>query len=152
MLSITQFRSNSMAQANQQPAEHSPHGSAISMLDTFDPEDLLNLEMSLDLLSINEATAKEPAIKELFKLYSNLNFANHPARSVLHLLKNHAFKILARFCHAVAESKDPHLLHLLVQFLNYNISSYAKMEQNYLDWEKKQFDYEMKYKRLKQDL
>ena len=89
-----------MAQANQQSVEHSLHGSVVSMPSAFDPEDLLNLEALLDSLSINE-----PIFKELTRLDFNLNFSKHPARSVMHLLKNHAFKILAGFCHAVAGNK-----------------------------------------------
>ena len=106
-----------MASTNQQPVEHFPHGSAISMPGAFDPEDLLNLKASLDPLSINEPIAKEPTAKEPSRLYSNLVLANHPARSVLHFPKSHAFKTLAEFCHAVAGTKGLRLLHSLVQIL-----------------------------------
>ena len=99
----------------------------------FDPEDLLNLKASLDPLSINELIAIKPAIKEPSKLYSNLNLSNHLARSVLHFLKSHAFKMLAEFCHAVAGNKGPRLLYSLVQILDYDIGLYAKIEQSYLD-------------------
>ena len=115
----------------------------------FDPDDLLNLEASLDLLSINKPTATELATKKPSRLDSNLDLSKHLARSVLHLSKNHTFKTLAGFCHAVAGSKSPLILVSLVQILNYDIGSYAKIEQSYLDWEKKQFDYEMEYKQLK---
>ena len=101
-----------MAPANQQPTEHFLYGSAASMPSAFDPEDLLNLEASLDLLSINEPTASELVPKK--RLDSNLDLSNHPACSVLHLSKSHAFKTLAEFRHIVAGSKDPRLLHLLV--------------------------------------
>ena len=106
---VTQFRSNSMVPANQQPAEHFPLGNAVSMLDAFNPKDLLNLKTSLDLLSINESTPKKSS-----RLDSNLDFLKHPARSVLHLPKNYTFRTLARFRYAVAGSKSSRLLHLLI--------------------------------------
>ena len=134
---ITRSRSNLMTQANQQPAEHSPHGSAVNMPGAFNPENLLNLKASLDPLSINELTATEPAPKKPSRLDFNLDFSKHSARSVLHLSKNHAFKMLAGFCHAVAGSKSFCVLHSLIQILDYDIDSYAKIEQSYLDWEKK---------------
>ena len=124
-----------MAPANQQPTEHSPHSNAASMPVTFNPENLLNLKAFLDPLSINKPTAKELTFKK--RLDSNLNLSNHPARSVLHFSKNHAFKTLAGFCHAMAGSKGLCILHSLVQILDYDIGSYAKIEQSYLDWEKK---------------
>ena len=85
---ITQSRSNSIAPANQQLAKYSPQGSAASMLDAFNPENLLNLEAFLDLLSINKPITKEFAFKK--RLNSILDLSNHSARSVLHLSKNHA--------------------------------------------------------------
>ena len=103
-----------MAQANQQPVEHFPHGSAVSMPGAFDPDDLLNLKAFLDPLSINEPTATESALKKPFRLDSNLDFSKHPACSVLHLPKNYAFKMLAEFCHAMAKNEGSRLFHSLV--------------------------------------
>ena len=122
------------------------------MPDIFDPDNLLNLKAFLDPLSINELTATESASKKRFRLDFNLDFSKHFARSVLYLFKNHAFKTLAGFCHTVAGSKNPRILYLLVHILDYDIGSYAKMKQSYLDWEKKQSDYKIEHKQLKQDL
>ena len=119
------------------------------MPDAFDPNDLLNQKASLDPLSINQSIATEPAVKKSSKLDFNLDFSKHSACSVLHFTKNHAFKTLTGSRHAVAGSKNPCILHSLIQILNYDIGPYAKMEQSYLDWEKKQFDYKMKHKWLK---
>ena len=104
---VTQSRSNSMAQANQQSAQHLPHSSAVSMPGAFDPEDLLNLKIFLDLLNINKSANKEPA-----RLDSNLDLLNHLACNVLHFPQNHLFKILAGFRHAVAGNKSPCILHM----------------------------------------
>ena len=98
------------------------------MLNAFDPEDLLNLEAFFNPLSINEPIAKKSAATKLSRLNSNLDLSNHPARSILHFSKNHAFKMLAGFRYAVAGNKNPRLLHSLVQILDYDIGSYAKIE------------------------
>ena len=99
-----------MAQANQQPDQHLPHGNVVSMPDAFDPKDLLNLKTSFNPLNINEpVTNKKPA-----RLDFNLDFLNHPARNMLHFSQNHLFKILARFCHTMAGIKSSHVIYLLV--------------------------------------